>query len=106
MTSNKFNYPDKEGFFGEFGGKFVPETLMYALEELENTYSKLKDDKDFIKEFYSDLSAFVGRPSPLYFAQRLTDKYKSGNIWLKREDLNHTGAHKINNTVGQILLAG
>ena len=105
MTSNKFNYPDKEGFFGEFGGKFVPETLMYALEELENTYSKLKDDKDFIKEFYSDLSAFVGRPSPLYFAQRLTDKYKSGNIWLKREDLNHTGAHKINNTVGQILLA-
>ena len=105
MTSSKLNYPDKEGFFGEFGGKFVPETLMYALEELENTYSKLKDDKDFIEEFYSDLSAFVGRPSPLYFAQRLTDKYKSGNIWLKREDLNHTGAHKINNTVGQILLA-
>ena len=105
MTSSKLNYPDKEGFFGEFGGKFVPETLMYALEELENTYSKLKDDKDFIEEFYSDLSAFVGRQSPLYFAQRLTDKYKSGNIWLKREDLNHTGAHKINNTVGQILLA-
>ena len=57
MTSSKLNYPDKEGFFGEFGGKFVPETLMYALEELENTYSKLKDDKDFIEEFYSDLSA-------------------------------------------------
>ena len=105
MTSSKFNYPDKEGFFGEFGGKFVPETLMYALEELENTYNNLKDSGDFKKEFFSDLSAFVGRPSPLYFAQRLTEKYQSGNIWLKREDLNHTGAHKINNTVGQILLA-
>ena len=105
MTSSKFNYPDKEGFFGEFGGKFVPETLMYALEELENTYNNLKDSEDFKKEFFSDLSAFVGRPSPLYFAQRLTEKYQSGNIWLKREDLNHTGAHKINNTVGQILLA-
>jgi len=78
---------------------------MYALEELENTYNGLKDSEDFKKEFYSDLSAFVGRPSPLYFAQRLTEKYQSVNIWLKREDLNHTGAHKINNTVGQILLA-
>ena len=105
MASDNFNFPDKEGFFGEYGGKFVPETLMYALEELENTYNKLKDNKDFIDEFYKDLSAFVGRPSPLYFAQRLTDYYGSGSIWLKREDLNHTGAHKINNTVGQILLA-
>ena len=105
MASDNFNFPDKEGFFGEYGGKFVPETLMYALEELENTYNKLKDNKDFIDEFYKDLSAFVGRPSPLYFAQRLTDHYGSGSIWLKREDLNHTGAHKINNTVGQILLA-
>ena len=105
MASDNFNFPDKEGFFGEYGGKFVPETLMYALEELENTYKKLKDNKDFIDEFYKDLSAFVGRPSPLYFAKRLTDNYGSGSIWLKREDLNHTGAHKINNTVGQILLA-
>jgi tryptophan synthase beta chain len=105
MTTNNFNFPDKEGFFGEYGGKFVPETLMYALEELENTYNNLKDNKEFLDEFYNDLSAFVGRPSPLYFAQRLTDHYGGGNIWLKREDLNHTGAHKINNTVGQILLA-
>src|SRR5210317_1611708 len=105
MTFSNSNFPDKEGFYGEYGGKFVPETLMYALEELENTYNKLKDNKDFIDEFYKDLSHFVGRPSPLYFAQRLTDHYGSGSIWLKREDLNHTGAHKINNTVGQILLA-
>ena len=105
MAANNFNFPDKEGFYGEYGGKFVPETLMYALEELENTYNKLKDKKDFIDEFYKDLSDFVGRPSPLYFAERLTKHYGAGSIWLKREDLNHTGAHKINNTVGQILLA-
>ena len=103
--SNKENFPDVNGFFGEYGGKFVPETLMFALDELENTYNNLKDDPTFIKEFYKDLSHFVGRPSPLYFAQRLTKHYGGGNIWLKREDLNHTGAHKINNTVGQILLA-
>ena len=103
--SNKENFPDVNGFFGEYGGKFVPETLMFALDELETTYNNLKDDPTFIKEFYKDLSHFVGRPSPLYFAQRLTKHYGGGNIWLKREDLNHTGAHKINNTVGQILLA-
>ena len=103
--SNKENFPDVNGFFGEYGGKFVPETLMIALDELETTYNNLKDDPTFIKEFYKDLSHFVGRPSPLYFAQRLTEHYGGGNIWLKREDLNHTGAHKINNTVGQILLA-
>ena len=103
--SNKDNYPDINGFFGEYGGKFVPETLMFALDELETTYNNLKDDPSFIEEFYKDLSHFVGRPSPLYFAQRLTEHYGGGNIWLKREDLNHTGAHKINNTVGQILLA-
>ncbi|MFL2699444.1 MAG: tryptophan synthase subunit beta [Gammaproteobacteria bacterium] len=99
------NFPDKNGFFGEYGGKFVPETLMYALDELETTYNKLKSSPEFIDEFYKDLSHFVGRPSPLYLAKRLSDQYGSGNIWLKREDLNHTGAHKINNTVGQILLA-
>jgi len=103
--NNKENFPDVNGFFGEYGGKFVPETLMFALDELETTYNNLKDDPTFIKEFYKDLSHFVGRPSPLYFAQRLTEHYGGGNIWLKREDLNHTGAHKINNTVGQILLA-
>ena len=103
--SNKDNFPDINGFFGEYGGKFVPETLMYALDELETTYRQLKDDPAFIDEFYKDLSHFVGRPSPLYYAKRLTEHYGGGKIWLKREDLNHTGAHKINNTVGQILLA-
>ena len=78
---------------------------MYALEELETTYEKLKDDAEFKNQFYKDLSEFVGRPSPLYFAERLTNLYGTGSIWLKREDLNHTGAHKINNTIGQILLA-
>jgi tryptophan synthase beta chain len=101
----KDSIPDKDGFFGEFGGKFVPETLMYALEQLEETYNSLKDNPKFKDEFYKDLSNFVGRPSPLYFAKRLSEKYGKGSIWLKREDLNHTGAHKINNTVGQILLA-
>ena len=101
----KENLPDKDGFFGEYGGKFVPETLMYALSELEQTYNSLKDNNDFNAEFHRDLAEFVGRPSPLYFAKRLTEHYNTASIWLKREDLNHTGAHKINNTVGQILLA-
>tara|TARA_B100000945_G_scaffold140689_1_gene112710 strand:- start:756 stop:1952 length:1197 start_codon:yes stop_codon:yes gene_type:complete len=101
----KDNLPDKDGFFGEYGGKFVPETLMYALNELEQTYKKLKDNNDFNAEFHRDLAEFVGRPSPLYFAKRLTEHYSTASVWLKREDLNHTGAHKINNTVGQILLA-
>jgi tryptophan synthase beta chain len=101
----KENLPDQDGFFGEYGGKFVPETLMFALDELEQTYKTLKDNNDFNAEFHRDLAEFVGRPSPLYFAKRLTEHYSSASIWLKREDLNHTGAHKINNTVGQILLA-
>ena len=103
---NKFpDLPNSEGFFGDYGGKFVPETLMYALKELEDTYTKLKNDSQFLNEFDQDLKQFVGRPSPLYFAERLTAHYGGPKIWLKREDLNHTGAHKINNTVGQILLA-
>ena len=101
----KENLPDQDGFFGEYGGKFVPETLMFALDELEQTYKTLKDNNDFNAEFHRDLAEFVGRPSPLYFAKRLTEHYSTASIWLKREDLNHTGAHKINNTVGQILLA-
>ena len=101
----KDNLPNKDGFFGEYGGKFVPETLMFALNELEQTYKTLKDNNDFNEEFHRDLAEFVGRPSPLYFAKRLTEHYSTASIWLKREDLNHTGAHKINNTVGQILLA-
>ena len=102
---NLTDLPNAEGFFGEYGGKFVPETLMFALQELEETYARLKKDPDFLKTFDHDLTQFVGRPSPLYFAERLTQHYGGPKIWLKREDLNHTGAHKINNTVGQILLA-
>ena len=106
MSSNyEKNLPNQEGYFGEYGGKYVPETLMLALSELESTYLSVKSDLDFQKEIDKDLSSFVGRPSPLYFAERLTKKYQGPKIWLKREDLNHTGAHKINNTVGQIILA-
>ena len=102
---NLNNLPNSEGFFGQYGGKFVPETLMYALKELDETYLRLKEDPNFLNEIDEDLNQFVGRPSPLYFAKRLTEHYSGPKIWLKREDLNHTGAHKINNTVGQILLA-
>jgi len=94
----------KKGYFGEFGGQFVPETLMAALEELEREYKRLKKDKDFQRELAYYLREYVGRPTPLYFAQRLSRKI-GAKIYLKREDLCHTGAHKINNTLGQILLA-
>ena len=102
---NKYSEPNREGFFGSYGGKFVPETLMEALDELEKCYEDIKSDSEFQKKIDKDLVDFVGRPSPLYFAKRLTEHFKGPNIWLKREDLNHTGAHKINNTIGQILLA-
>jgi len=102
---NLTDLPNSDGFFGDYGGKFVPETLMYALKELDETYAKLKKEPKFLEEIDQDLLEFVGRPSPLYFAKRLTDHFSGPQIWLKREDLNHTGAHKINNTVGQILLA-
>ncbi len=102
---NLTDLPDSNGFFGDYGGKFVPETLMFALKELDETYEKLKKEPKFLEEIDHDLLQFVGRPSPLYLAKRLTDYYSGPQIWLKREDLNHTGAHKINNTVGQILLA-
>lgn len=98
-------YPDKKGHFGKFGGIFASETLMHCLKELEEAYSRLKLSKDFQNRFYRDLADYVGRPSPLYYAQRLTETVGGARIWLKREDLNHTGAHKINNTIGQILLA-
>jgi len=97
--------PDDNGHFGQFGGRFVSETLMGALEELEEVYKKLSNDPDFQEEFDKDLAHYVGRPSPLYFAERLTDKVGGAKIYLKREDLNHTGAHKVNNTIGQALLA-
>ncbi len=104
-NSKHDNLPNIDGFFGLYGGKFVPETLMSALEELERTYNKIKKIKSFQDQIDQDLSRYVGRPSPLYFASRLTEFYQGPRIWLKREDLNHTGAHKINNTIGQILLA-
>ncbi len=97
--------PDDKGFFGQFGGQFISETLMQAVINLENAYNKAKNDKSFWKEFDYDLAHYVGRPSPLYFAKRLTNKNDGAKIYLKREDLNHTGAHKINNTIGQALLA-
>ncbi|MDO8093721.1 MAG: tryptophan synthase subunit beta [Candidatus Brocadiales bacterium] len=97
--------PDKRGHFGRFGGKFVPETLMPALEQLEEEYLKAKNDPKFNEELKYYLREYVGRPSTLYFAERLTKKLGGAKIYLKREDLNHTGAHKINNTIGQALLA-
>ncbi|MGB0514876.1 MAG: pyridoxal-phosphate dependent enzyme, partial [Wenzhouxiangellaceae bacterium] len=97
--------PDATGHFGRFGGRFVSETLMAALEELEQAWLKYSEDADFQAELDRDLNHFVGRPSPLYFAERLTRHAGGARIVFKREDLNHTGAHKINNTVGQALLA-
>ncbi len=99
-----YNQPNK-GFYGEFGGQFVPETLMYAVKELEEVYEASKKDEEFQKELNYYLKQYVGRENPLYFAERLTDKIGGAKIYLKREYLNHTGAQKINNTIGQILLA-
>ncbi len=96
--------PDRRGHFGIFGGRYVPETLMTALNELLEVYGEAKRDPDFEEEFRYFLRDYVGRPSPLYYAERLTQALGGARIYLKREDLNHTGAHKINNTVGQILL--
>ncbi len=98
------NVPDERGRFGEFGRRFVPETLMFALDQLTAEYEKAKQDQAFQKELNDLLRTFVGRPNPLYFAKRLTEYAGGAQIWLKREDLNHTGAHKINNTIGQALL--
>ena len=96
--------PDTSGRFGEFGRRFVPETLMHALEELTAEYERAQQDPEFLAELDKLLSTFVGRPNPLYFAERLTEHCGGARIYLKREDLNHTGAHKINNTMGQVLL--
>ncbi len=97
--------PDTKGHFGPYGGRFVSETLSYALEELEETYKKLSKDPEFQAEFDKDLAHYVGRPSPLYHAERWSRILGGAQIFLKREDLNHTGAHKVNNTIGQALLA-
>ena len=100
-----YDLPDAFGHFGQFGGTFVAETLVEALDELRDMYDKVKDDPEFLNEFHHDLKHFVGRPSPIYYAERLTKQIGGAKIFLKREDLNHTGAHKVNNTVGQALLA-
>lgn len=103
-TTASSQVPDIEGRFGEFGRRFVPETLMHALEELTVEYAKAKADPEFQKQLDGLLHTFVGRPNPLYFAERLTKECGGAQIYFKREDLNHTGAHKINNTIGQTLL--
>jgi tryptophan synthase beta chain len=99
------NLPDEKGHFGQYGGRYVPETLMHPLKELEEEYFRAQHDPEFQRELSYYLTEFVGRPTPLYFAERLTKDLGGAKIYLKREDLNHTGAHKINNAMGQILLA-
>ena len=104
--SNSFrNGPDDKGRFGDYGGRFVSETLMPLIIELERSYQELKKDDDFWKEYEELLNNYVGRPSPMYFAERLTSYLKGPKIYFKRDELNHTGAHKINNVIGQLLLA-
>jgi tryptophan synthase beta chain len=100
-----YNLPDARGHFGPYGGVFVAETLMRALDELRMQYELMRKDPEFVAEFESELKHYVGRPSPVYHARRLSQHCGGAQIWLKREDLNHTGAHKINNTIGQALLA-
>ena len=98
------NVPDSAGRYGDFGGRYVPETLVHALDQLQAEYEAARSDPSFQAELDDLLKNYVGRPSPLYFAKRLTEHCGGAEIWLKREDLNHTGAHKINNTIGQALL--
>src|SRR5881628_4207969 len=99
------NLPDARGHFGPYGGRYVPETLMHPLQELEEEYHRAGNDPEFRREFKYYLREFCGRPTPLYFAERLTKTWGGAKIYLKREDLLHTGAHKINNCLGQGLLA-
>ena len=105
VDASVFDGPDASGHFGPYGGVFVGETLVAAVEELAEVYEKLSADKEFWAEYDSELKHYVGRPSPLYFAERLTNSVGGAKLYLKREDLNHTGAHKVNNTIGQALLA-
>jgi len=108
MNQNKNSYkkwPDEKGYFGEFGGRYVSETLMPLIEEVGAEYNRLKNDKNFLNELDYYLKNYVGRPSPLFFAERITKNLKGPKIYFKRDELNHTGAHKINNCMGQILLA-
>ncbi len=105
MSNRWTEQPDRQGHFGIYGGIFASETLMAPLEELTEAYSRYMVDEDFIRELDEDLQHYVGRPSPLYHAERWSEQLGGAQIWLKREDLNHTGAHKVNNTIGQALLA-
>ena len=102
---SNYQQPDASGHFGQFGGSFVSETLTHAIEELKEAYAKYQHDPAFVAEFQSELAHFVGRPSPIYHAARISREMGGAQIYLKREDLNHTGAHKINNTIGQAMLA-
>jgi tryptophan synthase beta chain len=104
-NTSKYHFPDERGYFGAYGGRFVPETLIPALIDLEDLYKKSLVDQSFLSEWKSMLHEYAGRPTPLTFANRLTLHYQTARIYMKREDLCHTGAHKINNTIGQILLA-
>ena len=101
----RFDGPDARGHFGPYGGLFVPETLMHPLAELREAYERYRNDPQFLAELNADLRDYVGRPSPIYHAERWSGELGGAQIFLKREDLNHTGAHKINNTIGQALLA-
>ncbi|WJF91730.1 tryptophan synthase subunit beta [Paraburkholderia bonniea] len=100
-----YNFPDEQGHFGQYGGRFVAETLVHALDELREAYEKCQQDPAFIAEYEYELKYFVGRPSPVYHARRWSETLGGAQLFLKREDLNHTGAHKINNVIGQALLA-
>ena len=106
MLKNTYkNYPNEKGYFGQFGGRYVSETLMPLILEVEKEYEKIKNDKNFINDFNHYLKTYVGRPSPLFLAERITNDLGGPKIYFKRDELNHTGAHKINNCMGQILLA-
>ena len=106
INKNSYSqWPDEKGYFGQFGGRYVAETLMPLIMEVEKEYNNIKNDSSFKKEFNYYLEKFVGRPSPLFFAERITRDLKGPKIYFKRDELNHTGAHKINNCIGQILLA-
>jgi tryptophan synthase beta chain len=100
-----YNFPDQKGHFGPYGGSFVSETLSHALDELRKAYAHYQNDPEFLEEFHRELKHFIGRPSPIYHAKRWSEQLGGAQIYFKREDLNHTGAHKVNNTIGQALLA-
>ena len=104
-ATEAYNLPDERGHFGPYGGVFVAETLMEPIEELRLAYQRYMQDEEFLAELDHDLQHYVGRPSPIYHAERLSRHFGGAQIFLKREDLNHTGAHKVNNTIGQALLA-